>query len=276
MYRFILMNRYIILFIVLIGLISSRVKADIFILNGETIGFFNTNDLLKNYPNVEAIRPKLEFLKGTCFDCFCNSYSSEWTDINGELYLTNIYKCEDEKDIKADINAVFNVKDGKVRATWVTDTLWLPKKGTLVTINDRVPIYSTETMVVVVKGKITTIKDISYPVQKNSVFHKGEVDMGYIYRHFNWNVIPDMHDQIKKILVSVESGASGTPERVMILRGPDDSLMRAEAMRVLTQMPWVIAYYHGKVRHLGYVVVINLSEENRKKYGGVGVKDQRE
>lgn len=251
----------------LVVFVNTKAKCDHFILNGDT-SYIDSKSPLEQCPLMLTLRPKLADYGAGCYDCDCTAYDAEWTIIDGRLYLTNIYSCQYSKArLKADINAFFNVDDGKVEANWVTDTLWVPK-GKIIAHHDMMLVfYKAETKIFIVNGIVISIKEFDYPKQEESIYHRdGPALSEFIYSNINWTKIPNLEGQAKKVFISCETGASGKPENVRAVRGVDEKLYKDEAIRVMSMVPWSVFYRHGKVLREGYFLPITFSEENRKKY----------
>jgi len=261
------MNRILILSLALISFFATKAKCDRFIFNGDT-SYIDSKSPLEQYPGIAALQLKLTGFGATCFDCNCFKYNAEWSIINNELYLTNIYGCPGgNQNLKADINSLFNVPDGKVKAVWVTDSLWVPKGKPFAHFDMMVSLYKTETFISVINGKIALIKEYNYPDAEESVYAKNDAALrNFIYSNINWDKIPNLKGEIKRVFISTLTGTSGKPESIEILRGPDEEIYRNEAIRVISMMPWSIFYRHGKVYNENWTFAVVFSEESRKKY----------
>jgi hypothetical protein len=113
---------------------------------------------LKSYPQYEGISGHLFGEQQATFNTGCwRGYIAEWTVIDQELYLTNIYNCDYPHGNKANLKILFKAQciNNKVKATWVTGNLWIPK-GELIHYdpNGGWPAYSGEVKIIVVAGRI--------------------------------------------------------------------------------------------------------------------------
>lgn len=261
------MNRILFLSLLFISLFTTKAKCDRFVFNGDT-SYIDSKSPLEQYPKIAALQLKLVGFGASCFDCNCFKYEAEWSIINNQLYLTNIYSCpENNKHLKADINSLFDVHDGKVKAVWVTDSLWVPKGKPFAFFDIMIALYKTETLISIINGKIVLINEFNYPDSEESIYAKNESALrNFIYSNINWNKIPDLTGGLKRVFISTLTGTSGKPENIKIVRGTDEAIYNEEAVRVVSMLPWSIFYRHGKVFKENFSFVILFSEENREKY----------
>ena len=238
-------------------------KCERFIYKGDTSYFFEKSPL-EQYPLIEQLRPQLSgYQSGPCFDCYMRPYDAEWTVIDDYLYLTGIYGADFSKtSMKADINKLFHVIDGKVKATWVTTDIWVPVGKAIYSYDNMQSIYRNELLFTVENGKIIKIE--KSPTSVVSIYDTdNEALRKFICTHIDWNKIPDLKNEVKKIFLQFEHGISGRPENIRVLLG-SDSLYNAETLRVTGILPWSILYLHGKIFRGIWTIPIVFSEANRK------------
>jgi len=251
----------------LVVFVNTKAKCDHLILNGDTSYIEFSQSPLEKYPFIEALRPQLATFHATCYDCGCFKYDAEWSVINNELYLTNIYGCPNSNEhLKADINTLFNVRDGKVKAGWVNDGLWMPKGKPVGVVSVDI-FYQAELYVLIVNGKVEQIKEFNYPDSRETIYARNEKACNeFIYSNINWAKIPDLGEQVKRVNISCETGASGKPENIKVAQSTNETLYNDEAVRVIGLLPWSILYSRGKIYKQPWALRVIFSEENRKKY----------
>jgi len=258
------MNRTLLLFLLLISLWQSKAKCEIFIYKGDTVYFHSTSPL-EQYPRINALRPKLAgYALSGCFDCEPTPYNAEWTIINNELYLTNIYSASlGTTHLKADLNSLFNVNNGRVKADWVTQSLWIPiNKEPIAWADIMTPIYSKERLFSFVNGEIKGIAES--PISQESIYMKNQDSLKkFIYTHIDWSKIPDLDRQVKRIFIQLQTGVSAKAENIQLVRGTNEAIYDNEALRIISILPWSVYYRHGKVFNKGWTIAIIFSEANR-------------
>lgn len=257
------MARSIILSLLFISFFTKEAKCDRFIYKGDTSYIFEKSPL-EQYPFVEQLRlPLSGYQSEPCWDCHMLQYDAEWTVINDQLYLTGIYSANYFKTrVKADINKLFNVTDGRVKASWVTTSIWIPIGKAIYWPDIMRGIYRNELLFTIENGKIK--KTEKSPNSVVSIYNTdNEALKKFICTNIDWNKIPDMKSEVKKVFLQFEPGVSGKPENIRVLRG-SDSLYNAEALRVTGILPWSILYLHGKLFREMWTIPVVFSEENRK------------
>lgn len=243
-------------------------KADSFIYKGDT-SYFYTASPLGQHPQIAEIMLELKgYASEPCFHCYNLPYNAEWTVIDDQLYLSGIYSAgTSNPPLKADINKLFNVSTGKVKADWVTTDIWLPK-GKIIGMIENQYFNSAELHVTILKGKITKTKTFNYPFAREMEYVRTpELITSFIYNNINWSKIPVLDSNKLKVVASFESGAWGKPANIKIMRGAgENSIYNKEVLRVISLLQWNIYYRHGQVYKHSWGVPIIFSEENRRKY----------
>lgn len=249
-------------------LFSLSANADMFVYKGDTT--FMARDLLEKHPNIAKIKSQLHGFKiDTCLDCYMRLYDAVWTIQNGNLYLTGIHSTNYRgPKLKADIKKIFNASTDKIKADWVTTDVWLPKGKEIGRSGMMDVFYSAELHVTIVKGKIIEAKQYTYPTARAAKISNGnELTMQYIYSQINWNKIPDLKNEVKKVFVSFMNSPSGKADSLKIMRGDDsNAIFNAEALRVMAGFPANIFYRHNQFFKERWTYPIFFSEENRRKY----------
>lgn len=235
----------------------------------------NSESPLEKYPLIKSLKSTLSDYKTTAYDDFCGDFNAAWQIIGDQLYLTNIYSCNISfprtPPLSADLKSLFtNVTNGKVSAHWFTGDLWIPKGGSILSRGSFV-VYPAETRITVVNGKVTATKDFNYPLSNQLIYlsENGSNDalIKFIYSHIDWNKLPALNKQTKRVAVSFEPGLSGKPENIKLIReNPGDALFNEETKRVFSLIPMGAYYRNGVLFKQPYTMLITFSEELRQKY----------
>jgi len=255
-------------------LICHKAKSDFVIINGLSHPITSESPLNK-YPLIKYIKEKLISYRTRAYDDPCDSYNAEWTVVNNELYLTNIYSCNDTKlEHKTDLAPLFNdglvkVKNGMVKAVWFTGNLWVATGKQIYTQGD-ILMYDAESCFEIINSKVNSMKNFNYP-HPEGLFYIGAIDgtevVNFIYSHISWNKFPKLMNQKKRIIVGFETGPSGKPKNVKIIReNPQDSTFNNEALRVFNLIPLGAYYRHGQLFKQQWTLPITFNEEMRQKY----------
>ncbi len=265
------MNRFIIFCISLFLFFATKAKADIIIINGETFALTSESPL-NQYPLVKNIKEKLISYRTRAYDDPCDSYNAEWTLVNNELYLTNIYSCNDNKrQYKTDLTPLFNdgiskVENGTIKAVWFTGDIWITKGKQFYTSTYMMPIYAVESRVTVLNGKIRGIKEFVNPSVKDAVYNEdSDARTKFINDHINWSVIPSLKSGAKRVVIVFQPGISGKPENISLFKPNDNKVLNDEAIRVISLLPWVAYYWHGEIIKKPVLISVLFSEDNRPR-----------
>lgn len=121
-----LINILIALIIPIFGFATGQ-AGDILIWNGDTLTVFSNPLELRS--DIDSLRPRFFGEKDASINTACwRGYIAEWTIIENEIYLTNIFSCNYDS-IKSDLKVVFGseCENGIVKATWLTGNILIPK-----------------------------------------------------------------------------------------------------------------------------------------------------
>ena len=253
-----------------------KAKADIIIIDGKTFNL-NSESPLNQYPFVKSIKDRLISYRTTAYDDPCDSYNAEWSIIKNELFLTNIHSCNDTKlqgktDLKSlfDGNSNISVENGKVKASWFTGDIWLPQGQPIGRYDMMINFYQTEKRISISKGELMDVKDFNYPFSKDLIYvgaANNDTLIKFIYSHIDWNKLPALNSQSKRVIVGFEPGPSGKPENIKLIQeNPGDAAFNNEAKRVISTVPIGAYYRHGVLFKQPYTMPVNFSEELRQKY----------
>lgn len=252
------------------NLIASGQSRDILIYNKEKLS-------IRDYPlealyGENSIRPDFFDNKNhkICSSTGCNrGYVAEWEIIENQLYLINIFNVSPYCEVKeADLKKVFGKKciNGKVRAYWFTDRV-IAEKGTplYITFDNFISPYETEFNFF--KGHLTEIKYYDNSKSIISVYYKNDkLRRNFINNSINWSSIPELGDKQIRVEVLFFTNENGKIDSASVNKN-DNKVLDDEAIRVIKSLPeWNIYYSEGKFLRSRFRLIIDFSEELRKKY----------
>ncbi|MES2807646.1 MAG: hypothetical protein V4619_03425 [Bacteroidota bacterium] len=261
------MKKLLTLSIFLMLLFVPDARADRFIMDGDTVRFWYSSPL-KQYRGYAALLSKLsDFKVPPCFDCYSEIYDAEWTVIDDQLYLTNIYNNpNNDKKLKADINNLFSVNNGRVKADWVTQKLWIPIGKPVATI-ELTSFYKAETCFNIINGKIMDSKRFDYPKNGTPVFiNNADSSSYFLYNNVKWKKIMQLVKSGQKVTVTFITGISDKPEEIRIIRPAPQQPWADEIKRLVSTIPWPTAYTHGDIHKQAWTIPLKFTEADRKKY----------
>ncbi len=240
---------------------------DFLIVNSDTTSLHaNPLELLYN----ENTRPKSFFDKEPCGLTSCwRGYYAYWQLENNKLYLIKIVDCCDEK-VTANLKKIFGSKfnDNKVFAYWVSDTLLSPQGKLIWYEHMRYgSLYEKEVMYVFDKG---IFKDkFEYDNSKSyiSAFTQHPDTLkNFLYSRINWNNLPDINDENKRVFIKITSGETKDSYTIQIMRGFNE-ILDNEALRVIKLLPeWDVFYRQGKIYNMSWTITILFNSEMKQKY----------
>ena len=244
---------------------------DRLIWNGDTLKVFNNPLNLRR--DLNTLRPKLfgEEEGGWMTSCW-RGYIAEWTIIDEEIYLTNIFSCTYFEDsIKSDLKLVFDTEyeNGKVKATWITGKLKIPKGKLIHYVHDGYQsFYETELVLTFKNGLLTEQKEYDNSNSSKSVFTENQDSLyNFIYTNINWSKIPDLKDEKVRVFISIQSSETTKPDSIVIIRKAENETLNQEALRVFNLIPeWNVYYRLGEVRRRRMSYAVIFDEQKRKKY----------
>ncbi len=265
------MNRRLLL-VAFICLLFIKVKGDIIIINGETFRIDSESPLLR-YPLFSDLKSKLTNYSAHTTENSCIYSNAEWTIINNQLYLTNLFSCDIGKPTtQADLRTIFSndpkiiVENGKIKAAWFTGDIWMPIGEQIGHYDIMIGFYKTEKSAKFSKGGLIAIKDFNYSTPTGLNYDGGDGALTkFISETINWIKIPDLKNQIKRVIVEFETGENNKPN-VKLLRSVNEQILDEEAIRVISMVPWKSYYKHGKLFKQRWTIPIVFSEELRQKY----------
>ncbi|MFA6925137.1 MAG: hypothetical protein WC223_12905 [Bacteroidales bacterium] len=246
---------------------STAQLGDIIILKNDTLTVFSNPLELRQ--DIESLRPRLFGNNSgqTSTDCW-RGYIAEWTVIDGEIFLTNIFDCDCK--LKADLNKLFpkEIKNGKIKASWLTDNLYIQKGKMLYYVHGGYEsIYEKELVLTFEKGRLKSQKELDNSKTHISIYTQQDRLVGFVQRHINWTNLPDLKGKRLTVYVGCQTGVSTKPDSIKLLRGVDNDLFNKEALRVISLLPdWDVLYRHGEVCRTKWNLPVIFDDEWRKKY----------
>ncbi len=244
---------------------------DILIWKGDTLTVFsNPLELRKD---INSLRPKLFGIKEAGMNTGCwRGYVAEWEIIEDELYLTNLFSCSYYQDsVKADLKKVFGAayKNGKVKASWVTGELLIPKGRLVHYVHQGYDsFYAYELVLSFRKGRLVGQKLYNNSMSHKSIYSENPDSLQkFIYATIDWQRVPNLNDKKERVILLIYSGKTTKPDSVRVVRGAENEILTNEAVRVVSMLPdWDVYYKRGKVYPMPWTMPIIFSEEKRKKY----------
>ena len=265
-----LINILIVLIIPFTGFATGQ-AGDILIWNGDTLSVFANPLELRN--DIDSLRSKLFGEKEAGINTACwRGYIAEWTVIENEIYLTNIFSCNyDDDGIKCDLEDVFGTicKDGKVKATWMTGNIVIPKGKLIHYIHSGYDsFFETELVLTFKNGMLIEQKKYDNSKSYKSIFSENHDSLqNFIYKNIDWNKVPELKGEKIRVIITIQSGETRMPDSILIVRKSENDLLNQEALRVVNLIPeWDVYYRLGEVYRMRWTFPISFDEQKRIKY----------
>ena len=246
---------------------STGQNGDILIWNNKKYSVLSNP--LEDYPQFDSIRPKLFGDKPLDWNTACyRGYIAEWEIVDNQLYLTNIFSCNN-RNIKANLNLLFSdvIKNGKIKADWVNQTLIVPEGKCLYYGNIGYSyIYETEHELTIEHGELTKNKRFENSSHISVFSQKPDTLIKWIYGNIHWNNIPDTIKNPVRVYLYFISSDTNKPI-VRVLKGSGIKVIDDEALRVASLIPdWDFYIQRGKAFKTYWYAPIIFSYENKLKY----------
>lgn len=243
----------------------------ILIWKGDTSTVFSNP--LELHQNMDSLRTKLFGSQNADVNTGCwRGYIAEWTIVEEELYLTNIFSCTYyENKVKADLKELFGSEysNGMVKATWVTGELLLPKGKLIHYVHlGYGSFYEYELVLTFNNGRLVNQKTYDNSLSRKSIYSENPDSLQkFIYSNINWQKVPKLKNKTERVIVTIFSGKTAKPDSIVVHRRAENEILTNEALRVINLLPsWAVYYRRGKVYPMPWLMPIVFSEENRKKY----------
>lgn len=224
---------------------------------------------LESYPQFDTIRLKLFGNQKSDLNTACyRGYIAEWQIINNQLFLTNIFSCNNQ-NLKANLDLLFPglINNGKMKAYWVNQTLIVPEGKCLYYGNLGYScIYEKEYELTIKDGELIENKKFENSAHVSVFTQKPDSLMKWIYKNIKWENISDTVTLDSRIILTLTTSDTNKPE-IKILKGSGIKVFDDEALRVVSQLPdWDYYLQRGKIFRLYWYVPIIFSNENKNKY----------
>lgn len=172
---------------------------------------------------------------------------------------------------KIDLNELFKEKEpnGKVFADWLTDTIYI-SKGEILSEGVS-PIREYETKLILQNGVVISRTDYTNQILKKSDFF---VDNEFIYKHINWDNIPDINEQTVQVYIGIQPRDNGKLNYVdndsfaiidnEIISDKENPFI-VEAIRIARLVPeWNVVKQRDKITT--QLMTINFDQRLKKRY----------
>jgi hypothetical protein len=243
---------------------SKAQYGDILIINKDTCTFFSNPLELRH--DIDSLYSKLfEYVNRQTRTICWMGCIAEWTLVGNEIYLTNIFDCDCKT--KVDLKKIFpnEVKNGKIKANWITDNIYIPKGKILYEHGVFETIYEKEFVLTFEKGILKSQKEVDNSKTHISIFNEEDNLVDFIQKHINWAILPDLKGKRLTVVIGCQTGDSSKPDSIYIVNGVDNDLFNKEALRVVNLLPdWDVMYQHGEVHRIHRVLQIVFDDEWRK------------
>lgn len=270
-----LINILVILIIQFSGFANSLLAGDRLIWNGDTT---HVSVLSKPF-ELLYLRNDIDSLSSIIFGekeaginiSWGTDYIADWTIIENEIYLTGIFRAKHDNDIiKSDLESVFGAEyeDGKVKATWISEQLLIPKGKLIHYLGRGYQFYETEHVLTIKNGKLIEQREYDNTKSYKSIFAENRDSLqNFIYSNIDWEKVPDLKNGEIKVLTTIVSGETPKPDSVYIWRGSENEKLNQEALRVVNLIPeWNVYYRRGEFYRITWNVVVIFDEQKRMKY----------
>ncbi|MGV8878576.1 MAG: hypothetical protein ACOH2A_06055 [Sphingobacteriaceae bacterium] len=225
--------------------------------------------VLRSRSDFETLNLKLN-AKRSAAGRLLNCWKEDLEIVKGELYVNNVFYDSLKNDIKADLKDLFGAEyaNGRVKATWFSDSLVLKEGKELIEAEFTEAIYERDIILTFNKGQLVKQRVGDNTKAYRSVYaHNFTSLLNFIYTRVNWKIIPFLKDKDFRVIVSMTSGEHKKPEDIRIERKVDLEILNIEALRIVKLLPeWDIFYHDGRLLRLGYHFGITFNEELRREY----------
>ncbi|MFO8234638.1 MAG: hypothetical protein R6U04_04425, partial [Bacteroidales bacterium] len=222
--------------------------------------------------DIDSLRSKLFGEKEAEINTSCwSGYIADWTIIENEIYLTNIFSLNYSNDsIKSDLKTVFGAEyeNGKVKATWISEQLVIPKGKLIHYLDKAYQFYESELALNFKNGKLVEKKVYDNTKSYKSIFTENQDSLqNFIYTNIDWKKVPDLKNEKVKVFINITSGETSKTASADIIRGSDNEMLNQEALRVVNLIPeWNVYYKRGEFYRIRWLVTVIFDEQKRMKY----------
>ncbi|RRN77965.1 hypothetical protein EIM50_16925 [Pseudoxanthomonas sp. SGD-10] len=185
---------------------------------------------LQQHPDFKDLNEMIMSKVGKQATTAC-AYQAEWEVIDDLVYLISIKSCGSANEsIQLNLAALFgeSFKDGRVKANWINDKLFVQQGEVLHYSGGFGSIYQWELELTVVNGEISANRQLDNTYMSKSVFTKDPDSVkNFVHKHIRWNEVPDLKD--KQIRVNLLLQTTGTTRPVVSLLNNKDDFYSKES-----------------------------------------------
>jgi hypothetical protein len=237
--------------------------------------FFVYSDLFKNHIRKDSIFKNI-YKQVEDLEMTLNPEADEfevrqvygiWEIVENRLFL--IKMTEGVHNI--DLDELFKEKEskGRVFADWLTDTIYI-SKGEILSVGAS-PIREYETKLILQNGVVTGRTDYTNQILKKSDFL---TDNEFIYKHINWDSIPDLNEQTVQVYIQIQPMDNGKLNYIdndsfaiidnEFISDKENPFIE-EAIRIARLVPeWTVVIQRDKITP--QLMTINFDQRLKNKY----------
>jgi len=215
---------------------------------------------------IDNISLKIDNLKkNLSYSSDCHrSFYAEWTIINNELFLQNVYECNSNIKLNSTIEQILGCKfkNGLMKANWVNGELWagkdpVPEESLYITI------FKHEYKFKFNNGYLNCENKFDYtPCKYDNEYNLNE----FILKNIDKNIINEINKTGIELSASVTSNNSGIIANITI-DSSSKTIYNDEFIRVLKKLPCVKTYfYKGNFYCSTQSIVIKIYKEELDIY----------
>ncbi|MGV8878575.1 MAG: hypothetical protein ACOH2A_06050 [Sphingobacteriaceae bacterium] len=225
--------------------------------------------VLRSRSDFETLNLKLN-AKRSAAGRLLNCWKEDLEIVKGELYVNNVFYDSLKNDIKADLKDLFGAEyaNGRVKATWFSDSLVLNEGKELLYAEHTGIIYERNIILTFSNGKLIKQRIGDNTKSHLSVYSSNADSLSaFIYARINCKIIPFLKDKNYRVILGLTSGKVEMPEDIKILRKVDLEILNTEALRIMKLLPdWNVYYYCGRPAPQAWAFPITFNEEVRREY----------
>lgn len=210
--------------------------------------------------DIDSIRERLEEMGAMWTSTACwRGYIATWEIIGNELYLVNIESdLSDTIEINLEKLLPGEVINGRVRASWVTDTLIVPRGECIFYVHSGYQsVYEKESEIIVQEGNVVKRVDWNnYWACRPGYWENPELLKDFIYGHIDWGKVAANTPERARVVFCIIPSEEIKPV-VKIIRSSGSTIFDEEAMKAVQMLEeWETLYQRGKLFRQSWVVPV--------------------
>ena len=231
---------------------------DILIWGKDTSRLFSNPLELRN--DIDSIRVRLQEMGATWASTACwRGYVATWEIVDNELYLVNI-KSGSRDAVGIDLEKLLpgEIINGKVRASWVTDTLIVPRGECIHYVHSGYQsVYEKESEIIVQAGKVVNRVDWdNYWACKPGYWKNPELLKDFIHERIDWDKVGASTPEKARVTFIITPSEKIKP-MVRMLCSSGSPVFDEEATKVVQMLEeWETLYQRGKLFRQSWVVPV--------------------